>query len=290
MQKKFTARDVIAAMEYSSVSEETLSLGAYSVTIRRDDHADSPYDAWDSNSPALWLSLGQGMTEYGGADLARFFDRVTPAWVSRHWRAICSAMDVCPVRHDNDARANMAAYGGRLSHWRRDLFAEDLDNAGAETWGHGVDYLKTLRALYRLAGIPAETFQRNGYCQGDSVYGLIVMTPAWAETVGAPHAKPGAIDWAACDRDMKEQADAFGAWCWGDVYGFSADGPGAEDAGCWGFYGSDPIESGLAEAIADDLNDAARAARRARFDRLKTWIRARVPYGRRAELVQEYPA
>lgn len=282
-----TAKDITRAMQYSSATPETLTLGAYSVTVAHDHDADSPYDAWEGNSPAIWLSLGNGFKEYGDSDLCRFFDHVTPAWVSRNWRAICSAMDITAADHESDVAWRLDAHGPGKGDRRHDSFADMLADSRAESWGYGIDYLETLRALYRLAGIPAETFQRNGYCQGDSVYGLIVMTPDWAESVGAPHAKRGKIDSAAYDRDMKSQADSYGAWAFGDVYGFTLEGPGAESGGCCGFYGSDPIESGLAESIADDVNAAARQFRAERIAKLKTWIRARVPYGVRAVMLQD---
>lgn len=269
------AKDITRAMEYShSVSPETLTLGAYSVDVWQDSDSDCPYDNCDGMSPALWLSLRSGLTEYGRHSLERFFDNVTPAWVSRNWRAICSAMDIDPSSHEEEARE----WGtGHLGYVRKECFAESLCKMRSDSWGDAIDYLETLRALYQLAGVPAETFQRNGYCQGDSVYGLVVMTPAWAQTVGARHAMGRKYDKAACDKDMAAQADEYGAWVWGDVYGFTVSGPGADDDSCGGFYGSNPMESGIAEAIAESINGAKRAARRAHMAQVKTWIRNRVP-------------
>lgn len=286
-----TERDITRAMEYAhSSTAETFTLAGYTVEISHDQDADSPYDAWEGNSPAIWMSLRGGFTEYGGASLESFFDRVSAAWVSRNWRAICRALDVSESSHDVQAREDQRYSGDTLSGARSSAFIDTLHNMRAETWCHGIDYLTALRDLYRLAGIPAQTFQRNGYCQGDSVYGLIVMTPEWAETAGAPHAK-GKPDMAACERDMASQADAYGAWVWGDVYGFSITGPGADSGdSCWGFYGSDPIASGLAYEIASTINTLLRQAKLERFARLKTWINARVPLHIRAQSLAAFPA
>lgn len=180
--------------------------------------------------------------------------------------------------------------GDTLSGARSSAFIDTLHNMRAETWGHGIDYLETLRALYRLAGVPAETFERNGYCQGDSVYGLIVMTPEWAETVGAPHAK-GKPDMAACERDMASQADVYGAWVWGDVYGFTVTGPAADsDDHLSGFYGSNPMDSGIADAIAESINGASSHALKSRLRRVKELVQARVPLMNRQAILDSFPA
>jgi hypothetical protein len=106
-----------------------------------------------------------------------------------------------------------------------------------------------LRDLYELRGIPAFIFQSRGYSQGDYVSILIVMTPDWAQLVGCPYAMPGKIDLAECERDARGQLAEWSAWLWGDVYGFTAG-----DESCWGFYGSDPVKSGIAEAICEAVN------------------------------------
>lgn len=278
-----TARDLINAMEYSSVMTESYDVQGYAVEVMHDSDADSPYHAWEGNSPALWLSLGNGFTEYGREDLGDFFDKVSHGWISRNWRAICKAMDLAESEHDTEAREHAAHYGMPLSEARFDILSDALGNMRSDSWGYGVDYLEALRALYLLAGIPAETFQRNGYCQGDSVYGLIVMTPAWADSVGAPHAEAGKINKAACAKDMEGQADVYGAWAWGNVYGFTVTAPNGDDCdSCFGFYGCDGEASGLFESICDAINSHARQAATARRVKLKALIAARAPLEIRA--------
>ena len=276
-----TAKDVTRAMEYThSVTAETFTIAGYSVEVWHDEGADCPYEAWEGNSPAIWMSLRGNFTEYGGASLESFFDRVSGAWVSRNWRKIARILDLTESEHDKAAREQKNYSGDTLTAARSTVFIDTLHNMRAESWGRGIDYLTALRALYRLGGIPAETFQRNGYSQGDSVYGLIVMTPEWAEQVGAPHAGPGKPDLTSCDKDMKGQADDYGAWVWGDVYGFTVG-----DESCGGFYGSNPMDSGIADAIAQTANSVQEQARKAHLASVKTLIRNRVPLVKRAELL-----
>lgn len=287
-----TLKDLKGAMTYSSVMAETLQIAGYSVDIMQDSDCSSPYEC-DGMAPALWLSGNRhgGLQEFGAASLESFFDRVTHAWVSRHWRAIASAMDMPDLAaFDLECRDHAATYGGGLSDARCDLFSDYLGNMRSTSWGHGVDYLECLKTLYTLAGIPAETFQRNGYSQGDSVYGLIVMTPEWAAVVGAPHAKPGKVDKAACARDMKAQADEYGAWCWGDCYGYSVTDAGGDDVdSCWGFIASDDGEYMLS-VIVDNINADIAAKRAARLAKVKDLIRARVPLIIRQDIMADMPA
>lgn len=285
-----TDKDIKAAMSYGSVIAETLNVVGYEIDIWQDSDCGNPYDD-DGMSPALWLSADRhgGLTEYGKGNLESFFDHVTHAWVSRHWRAIAHAMDMPDLNaFDAECRDHAADYGNGLSDARCDMFIDYLHDMRSASWGHGVDYLECLRALYTLAKIPAETFQRNGYSQGDSVYGLIVMTPAWVEKVGASHAKPGKLDMPRCAADMKAQADEYGAWAWGDCYGFTVTYPqGDVIDSCGGFIASDDGEY-MISAIVDAINSDMRHKEAARLDSLKTYIRNRVPLETRATLMSQH--
>lgn len=279
-----TEKHIHNAMTYpGSCMEETLHVAGYEIEIHHDSDCMNPYD-WDGMSPAIWIMPRDGFIEYAKADIESFFGHVTDSWVSRHWRAIAGILDLDQSEHDQEARELAKDSGDSLSGARSSLFIDALHDMRAEPWGYGTDYLETLRALYRLAGIPAETYQRNGYCQGDSVYGLIVMTPTWAETVGAPHAKPGKIDMGRCESDMAAQADEYGQWCFGDCYGYSiTDSTGADVDSCWGFIGSDPDKSGMMDSILSAINYDIQDKRKARAKRVKEMIRNRVPLSIRAQ-------
>lgn len=240
-----TARDVLKAMQYTSPIAETFDVRGVSVEIWQDQHAENPYKWGDGMAPALWHYHRNGLAEYGGADLERFFWHVKPEWVSRHWRKVAAILDLAESDVDSECRKTLKESGGHLSNVRQEYFAERLAEMRSDSWGDAIDYMEALAALYRLAGMAADTFQRNGYCQGDSVYGLIVHTPEWKERVGFG---------GDSARDMKFEADTYGAWCWGDVYGFSVgnDEDGEDMETCGGFYGFD-VEH-MAGEIADAVN------------------------------------
>jgi hypothetical protein len=250
-----TAQCVKDSFQYSfNLSEETLDIQGVSVEIWHDKDVSNPYLDYDGMAPALWLHpqrYGGRIDDFGGYDLERFFGSVSPAWVSRHWRAIAAILDLTESDVDSDCHDMLANHGGGMSETRREYFSERLYEMKATTWGAGTDYLEALASLYRLAGVAADTFEVTGYCQGDVALGLIVHLPEWRERVGCP-----AHDAKALKRDMQGDADCYAAWVWGNCYGFTVD----DDDSCGGFYGFDVDY--VASEIADAVNRVleARAA------------------------------
>jgi len=240
-----TTKDVQAAMTYgSSVIAENITVAGVDVEIWQDQDAENPYHWGDGMAPALWFSYQ--IDSYGPGDLEDPIGRMSPAFVSRHYRKIEDILD--NVDSDEPARIK-ADYGGAMGDIRQEYYRECLADLRSESWGSVCDYFDTLAALWRLQGIPADTFQSNGYCQGHSARGLIVHLPEWVESVGACHDSPDAIA-----KDMQGDADTYGAWLWGDIYGFSV-GDQVEDPAfdsCGGFYGTD--SEYFAGQIADAVN------------------------------------
>ena len=258
-----------AAMQYSfAFTEETITVDGYQIEIWHDQDTSNPYEDSDGMAPALWLSLGNGFKEYGRADLESPFDRFTLHQVSRHWRAIAAILDLDESAHDQEAREHSADYGQSLAESRKDLFQDALGNMRAETWGYGCDYLEALRALYRLMGYPADTFEKSGYCQGDVVRGLIVWTPEWVKAMGCNPARAA--------KDMESEAATYGAWVRGDCYGYTVTRDGQDVGSCGGFIGG--TDSGLLEYLASDIESDKRQCRA----RLKEMIRGRAPLEARA--------
>ena len=144
---------------------------------------------------------------------------------------------------------------------------------------HG-DVLELLRQVYEWKGIPAISVARNGYVQGQWCQVLAVATPEWVELVGAPA--------DSIERQLQSAADLYAAWAWGDCYGWIVeDHDGKEIASCWGYYGSDHETSGLADAAREAIDWEIEKRRRARMQRIKDWIRHRVPLMVRAMEVND---
>lgn len=60
---------------------------------------------------------------------------------------------------------------------------------------------------------------------------------------------------------LEGEVKTFGQYLQGDVYGFCTyDSEGEEIDSCWGFYGSDPMENGMAEHIDQRFHELLKAA------------------------------
>lgn len=133
----------------------------------------------------------------------------------------------------------------------RDVFREALGDIGNLS-----DRLDKLAELHDLLGATTLRHESCGYSQGDWTSLLLVAKP---EAV----AKLGITDPAGA---LEAQAKLYDAWAWGDCYGYIVEKPLEVDedgdvleweeiASCWGYYGSDHDESGLAEAAWEVLPD-----------------------------------
>jgi hypothetical protein len=240
-----TKKQVLDMFEYSELTPQTFKIRGVKVEIWHDTDTGNPYDNCDDMAPAIWFSPDRSSgvyREYGGCDLGRVIWYMKPRFVSQNWRKIAAILDLSETEADSVCRALQADYGGGLPEIRQEYFADCLANMRFSSYSGAIDYLEALRALYVLRGFPADTFQTTGYCQGNVMRGLIVRIPKWVEKVGC-----GARDPEAIKKDMELEAQAFGAWAWGNCYGYTVG-----DESCGGFYGFD--SEYMAECIADELN------------------------------------
>jgi hypothetical protein len=248
---------------YEISPDKPVQVGPFTVRLFHDYGPENPWESWDCQTPVMYAGGRDSLTVHDSGDgIADFFGRVSPAWVSRHWRKVCDLLDVSPVAHDEDAREAVAAYGGGLSDARRDWFAEYMEGT---TPGYGVStsrYLEMLAELYTLAGVPVLSTTVRGYSQGDWLDVLLVATPEHAARCGYDYKRPG-FDVA---KSLESDAELLRAWAFGDVYGYAVKGPDGETVdSCSGFYGcyfdGDPNGGGyvLAQA-AEAVEHAARGA------------------------------
>jgi hypothetical protein len=244
---------------YDFTPGEPVDLGAVTLTIHLDDWRENPWTAWDCQTPLAWHSGGHGSVNLhdSGDGILNPLGDVSPRWVSRHWRKIAQALDLDAGAEDAEARAQARDYGEPLGAVRLEQFRSALRDMAGNTWGVVSDYFDALEALWELRGCPALAFQRNGYSQGDSVLGLLVATPAHAERCGFDLKAPGHDIRASLEGD----ADLFGAWAFGDVYGFTLEDKATGEIldSVWGFYGCpwgcNP-EKGNVWAVLDAAHDA----------------------------------
>lgn len=246
----------------------------YRIRAEKDDHAENPLENWDGNWPCL-VRYDGSITEYdkiAGPSIRDPLSFFSDEQLVHDQIAIAKALntsipqlaidwmdalddDAPPPRYIHDADA--------LS----DAFYREMHNNVEDG-----ELCDVLAALFDLAGIPALSYYSRGYCQGDCAELLIVATPAACKEFGTASTRAGGpgpyahVD-AYWEKNLAGTGDLYGAWVWDDVYGYIVefavydedgeieDWEEVEHGSCWGFYGDDFDESGLAEAALDAVPD-----------------------------------
>lgn len=253
------------------------------LTIRavQDSDCSNPWKDSDGFAPLLWYSDSLN-DESGAYDIAKPLGAFNDYRISRDFKKLADAMGADSAELDADCRQSQKDYGGRLADIRRDALEEALSELApsSRSWGAACDYFDALESLWRLAGVEALDFQRNGYSQGDSVRGLLVALPAWRDAMGIP----AGHDMQA---DLSAQADVFGAWAFGDCFGFVIESDGEQLDSVWGFIGDDFEKSGLAEAAKESADSILASAKKRKAGKLKELVKNRVPVDKRPAILAE---
>lgn len=254
-----------------------------------DDSPENPWDAWDGQPPLIVYS-DRSLDEKG--DVPNPLADMTDSFIARNWRALCKIFDQSPDAAQE--RKSDYAYE-RIADAKRDLLDEWLDEIKPSRYsGHAGDYMVALGELCELRGWPSLSTSSHGYCQSDYAELLLIFSPAYAKEIGAAWPRSAKAK-AEARKSLEADAKLWGAWARGNVYGFvieSADGtelPGDCLDSCFGFYGDDMAESGLAEAAAESLSYIRKERRERRFAKMKGLIRARVPLATRAAILEGFP-
>lgn len=251
---------------------------AYAV---QDSDAENPFTAWDTEPPTLvYTGRRDGFSDYSGDTLENPLAAISDARLARKWAEAAKALAISADAYALTKASNRADYGTSAADTRREMAEEALADMRN---GSGSDYLEALATLWRIAGCVAETWSAHGYSQGDYAEGLSVATPEWAKKVGAP--KKSHAD------QCRYAGKLYGYWAFGDVYGYVvADASDDHLDSCWGFYGDDFEESGLADAAREVVDGiiSARAKRRQR--KASEVIKARVPLALRPALLNQAEA
>lgn len=237
----------------------------------RDECPQNPFEDWDGHWPmTVGLSdrragdsRSNAFKDYDKAKgpapqdvLARFNDHLI-VHLQVHLSRLFGFMSTCEL---------VEAYGTGDCDGKWCTDPETIRDAAAQALDDvpNSHFLEHLASLYELLGIPAHVGTSTGYSQGDQVEVLVVATPEAQEEFGNTDPKPD---------DLESQVELYGAWAWGDVYGYVIEkweasdpddpdldpdfdeGEWVEQDSCWGYYGSDFDKSGLADAACEALPD-----------------------------------
>lgn len=270
--------------------EYRAEVSGFVIRAVRDDSPESPWDAWDGQPPLI-VYYDRSLDEKG--DVPNPLADMSDSFIARNWRALCKIFYQSP----DAAKERKSDYEyERIADAKRELLDEWLDEIKPSRYsGHAGDYMTALGELCELRGWPSLSTSSHGYCQRDYAELLLIFSPAYAKEIGAKWPRTKAAKAEARER-LKSDAKLWGAWAWGDVYGFvieSLDSDGDPDGdcldSCFGFYGDNFAESGLAEAAAESLSYIRQERRERRLAKLKELIRARVPLAARAAILEGFP-
>lgn len=212
----------------------------------RDECPTNPFEEWDGHWPMLsYYDRTLNDTVEGLGDV---LGRFTDAQIIHDQKAIDAILGAGPF---HDGETDELVKWVRDPVWLREAFDEALG------YTEGSKRLDALAELLDLLGVPYLNTSSHGYCQGDYTELLIVATPE-AVKEHRPDATPDELK-----SDMEGQAKLYGAWAWGDVYGYAIHRAHEPDEdgdtfdpleildSCWGFYGSEFDESGLEDAAIE---------------------------------------
>jgi hypothetical protein len=236
---------------------ETIEAGRYRIDIYRDQDASNPFEEWDGCVPIMV----KGGRNFQSHDYAGASDAFTPTvnQYRRHKKALLAVFNL-----DKDGQYYTAPT--EPEEQERELFDAIADAVKEH------DYDK-LEDVARIIGLPCLNTCSRGYSQGDYVDVLAVWPKAWGKE-NRPKATPEQIA-----KELQAAVDLFGAWAWGDVYGYTVTDTVTDDevGSCWGYYGNDHKASGLMEAATAEAEHAAKSEKERHAKRLKNWIRNHVP-------------
>lgn len=248
--------------------EERAEYRGYVIRAVRDDHPSNPFKDWDCNWPII-VRASDGFTEYCEQEnVANPLPYFNDAQLVHDQRAIAKvfgfdAIDAAMEAYVTDEPVKRCTDAAVL----RDLFDQMFEDVSDS------DKLDKTAELFTLAGIKAISVQRNGYCQGDWAEVLVVAPPDTCLRFGCVS--------EITDATLEATADLYAAWAYGDCYGYvicrprtpepdpDADPDDEDNAAeieleeldsCWGYYGADHEESGLAEAAIEAVDGFFRQA------------------------------
>lgn len=236
---------------------ETIEAGRYRIDIYRDEDASNPFEDWDGCVPIM-VNGGRDFQSHDYAGASDAFVPTTNQY-RRHKKALLAVFGIDP---------DAVSYGCKPTP--NELETELHDAIADAIREHDYDKLEDVA---RIIGLPCLNTCSTGYCQGDYVDIIAVWPKAWGKE-NRPKATPNQIA-----KELQSAVDLFGAWAWGDVYGYVVTDTLTDDevGSCWGFYGDDHEASGLLEQARGEAEHAAKSEKERHAKRLKNWIRNHVP-------------
>ena len=137
-----------------------------------------------------------------------------------------------------------------ITDWLNDDYIPSYINDG--------DKLERIAFIFQAVGFQTLNTSSQGYSQGDYVEILVVADEDYYKLSGNNPEDDQT-------ETLQGVADTYGAWAWGDVYGYVITKPNEcphcqhdepeEVDSCWGFYGDDHEKSGLLDQARSFIDE-----------------------------------
>jgi hypothetical protein len=209
--------------------------------IIQDSDSENPLEFEDGHYPCIT----EGKDFSNGAIDRYLKNYLTYNQVVRHQKTLCKMMGI-------DHSYIVMQYPE--SEHRMTSIIDDLSNFIS----YSPDNKAKFCQLFKIKHFYKTT---RGYSQGDAIDVFICWTPEFEKLTGVSYKM---ADVSSMEYTFKQ----YGHWIWGDVYGFKVikkkvcgycgETHKKELDSCWGFYGRDHFESGLADAVRhhfEELSD-----------------------------------
>lgn len=261
--------------------EHTEQYRGLTIRIKHDDNPSNPYD----DNEGMYPMIVRGGRNFGDHDYYDLNDTLTGQLHGMNYGQLAGVL----LKLDNgkemihEARQHaMDEVGDSLSV---DDPEQDIQDHAVE---HMIDAIRdnaddpdTLEAIADSLGWPCLNTYTRGYSQGDHLDLFVCWTPEF-------HKRTGLDAKGATKESLEANAKEYGAWAWGNAYGYVIEENGEEVGSCWGYLEPDPwpIEKTYVIQEAKAAADAhIEHRRRKHWQQVKTWIRNRVPFMHRKPLV-----
>lgn len=250
--------------------QEVTNYKGFTITIYHDGEDSAHLDPYNDGDYMVPMAINGGRNfcshNYGEA-----LEGIAPstAQYRRHKKALWEAIGEDPAEVAKD----YAYSANDLENY----FADKLHDLRSD------QEFDTLETIGRILGIPCLSSSSSGYCQGDYVDVLVVWTPEFEKITGVTKKQAAANNYAMLRSNVK----TWGAWAWGDVYGWKVEDPDGEEVDRCGGYLCPDMETDYLEADARDAVDSY-WEEKTRTHRLKLtkWIKNRVPLSYRTACPQ----
>jgi len=239
--------------------ETTKNYRGFEIKIQHDDSPQNPFKEWDCNLP-LAREYDRDKEDYSNGDIGTYLSEVlSDNQIIRHQKVLAEILEI--------DLEYMKTYEFGVDQKIGDIRSEIDSSTDFYAWEKVCELSKT----------PYLHTCSRGYSQGDYANIFTCYTKEFERVCGVAK-KDVSLD------SLQANADLWGDWAWGNVYGYVISADNGLDDSCWGFYG-DIETSGLLDEAQGVIDHHITERQLARVEKIKALIKAQVPFIYRTQIL-----